>query len=50
MSKHTKRELEEELEQIRIRMEDAHAILSDALGYDEEAEETQEVMQPGARD
>lgn len=40
MSNVTKRELEEELENLRTRMEDVHAIMSDALGYEEDDDES----------
>lgn len=42
MSNETKRELEEELEHLRTRMEDVHAITSDALRYQEDDDDRPE--------
>ena len=39
MSNWTKAELEEELETLRSTLEEAHQILTDALGYEEEEDE-----------
>jgi hypothetical protein len=39
MSKVTKRELEEEVEHLRSKLEQAHDLIADALGYDEDDED-----------
>jgi hypothetical protein len=45
MSRPTKQELEGELEEMRAKLEEAHSLLGDALGYepDEDEEDEEEV-------